>query len=246
MPLNILVSVFTSVRFVKAGLFRWRVLWPFALGAIPFAFLGGSIQLPGAYYRPLVGAVLLCSAARLLWPRELKSTVDPRDPPIWAGILCGIGIGFLSGLTGTGRRHLPFAASPVPRLVRYGLGIRRCRRVHPLQLNRWHTWRRAIMRALPSYLWVYAVAVGFGAVVGTTFRHPLPTADHPEGAWRGSRHRGPEVDRRLLRLRGRGDAQALAVTVRRWRLSAIGRRVLLRGATLCRDRATAPIEDIWW
>jgi uncharacterized protein len=69
---------------------------------VPFAFLGGSVQLPGAYYRPLVGGVLLFSGARLLWPRELKSNVDPRDPPIWAGILCGIAIGFLSGLSGTG------------------------------------------------------------------------------------------------------------------------------------------------
>jgi hypothetical protein len=50
LALNILVAGFTSFRYVAAGLFRWRVLWPFALGAIPFAFLGGSIQLPGAYY----------------------------------------------------------------------------------------------------------------------------------------------------------------------------------------------------
>lgn len=55
-----------------------------------------------AYYRPLVGVVLLLSGARLLWPRELKSNRDPRDPPIWVGVLCGVIIGFLSGLTGTG------------------------------------------------------------------------------------------------------------------------------------------------
>ena len=102
LALNILVSAFTSFQFVNAGLFRWRTLWPFLIGAIPFAFLGGSVHLPGAYYRPLVGAVLLFSGARLLWPRELKSSVDPRDPPIWVGVLCGMAIGFLSGLTGTG------------------------------------------------------------------------------------------------------------------------------------------------
>ena len=52
LALNILVAGFTSIRYIGAGLFRWRVLWPFALGAIPFTYLGGSIQLPGAYYRP--------------------------------------------------------------------------------------------------------------------------------------------------------------------------------------------------
>src|SRR4051794_20283634 len=48
--LNILVATFTSYRYVAADLFRWRTLWPFLLGAVPLAVLGGSIQLPGAYY----------------------------------------------------------------------------------------------------------------------------------------------------------------------------------------------------
>ena len=59
LALNILVASFTSFRYVRAGLFRWRTLWPFPLGAVPFAFIGGAIQLPGAYYRPLVGVMLL-------------------------------------------------------------------------------------------------------------------------------------------------------------------------------------------
>lgn len=53
--LNILVATFTSFRFLQAGLFRWRTLWPVLLGAIPMAFLGGSIQLSTAF----AGAVLL-------------------------------------------------------------------------------------------------------------------------------------------------------------------------------------------
>lgn len=76
-------------RFVSLA----RIL-AFALGAIPFGYVGGSIQLPGAYYRPLVGAILLLSGARLLSLRELKSNLEPRDSPIWAGMLCGVGTGF--------------------------------------------------------------------------------------------------------------------------------------------------------
>ena len=99
--LNIVVATFASWRFTKAGFFRWRTLWPFIIGAIPMAILGGSIQLPGHIYRPLVGVVLLIAATRLLWPKPLN-TDELRDPPILLGILAGAGIGLLSGLTGTG------------------------------------------------------------------------------------------------------------------------------------------------
>lgn len=168
LALNILVASFTAVRYLSAGLFRWRVLWPFLLGAVPFAFLGGSIQLPGAYYRPLVGAVLLIGGARLLWPGELKSNLDPRDPPIWAGVLCGVVIGFLSGLTGTGGGIF---LSPL--LLFLGWSDTRsasgvaivfilCNSIAGLLGN------VAIVRSLPADLWVYAIAVSAGAVLGTT------------------------------------------------------------------------------
>lgn len=100
--LNIIAASFGVVRYTRAGLFRWRTLWPFLLGSIPFAFLGGSIQLPGEFYRPLVGGVLLFSAARLLWPRPLRASSEWRDPSVPVGIVCGAAIGLLAGLTGTG------------------------------------------------------------------------------------------------------------------------------------------------
>lgn len=99
--LNILVASIVSARFTLAGLFRWRVLWPFLIGAVPLAFFGGSIHLPGSIYRPIVGVVLLIAAVRLLLPQKLhlKETVAP---PVVPAILGGGAIGFLSGLTGTG------------------------------------------------------------------------------------------------------------------------------------------------
>ena len=138
------------------------------MGAVPFAFLGGSVQLPGAYYRPLVGVVLLISGARLLWPAELKSNRDPYDPPIWAGVLCGIAIGFLSGLTGTGGGIF---LSPLLLFVgwsdtRTASGVAAvfilCNSIAGLLGN------VAIVRSLPSDLPIFAVAVVLGAIVGTT------------------------------------------------------------------------------
>ncbi len=100
--LNIVVASLGTFRYLRAGMFRCRVLWPFLLGALPFAFLGGAIVLPGHWYRPLVGAILWLSALRMLWPKRLAAESETSDPPIVPAILAGTVIGFLAGLTGTG------------------------------------------------------------------------------------------------------------------------------------------------
>ena len=53
------------VRFARAGHLPWRNLVPLAVGSVPMAFVGGSIDLPGEVYRPLVAVVLLAGAWRL-------------------------------------------------------------------------------------------------------------------------------------------------------------------------------------
>jgi uncharacterized membrane protein YfcA len=98
--LNILVATLGTVQFWRAGHFSWRLFWPFALLAVPAAFLGGYIHFPILILRLLLGLVLLISAARLFMQRD-----DPRRvaaPPLPVAISFGASIGFLSGLTGTG------------------------------------------------------------------------------------------------------------------------------------------------
>jgi hypothetical protein len=102
LALNILVASFTSFRYFSTGLFRGRALWPFLIGALPFAIIGGALQLPGHFYRPLVGVILIVAGVRFLWPKDLLPNQEPRDPPVIAGIALGAIIGLLSGLTGTG------------------------------------------------------------------------------------------------------------------------------------------------
>ncbi|MGQ0486690.1 MAG: sulfite exporter TauE/SafE family protein [Hyphomicrobiales bacterium] len=102
LALNIIVASLVSARFLLAGVFRWRVLWPFLIGAAPFALLGGSLQLPGHFYKPIVGIVLLIAAARLLLPIGPPVAKDIRDPPVVPAIAGGAAIGLLAGLTGTG------------------------------------------------------------------------------------------------------------------------------------------------
>lgn len=169
LALNILVAAIASFRYLRAGLFRWRVVWPFLAGAVPFAFVGGAIHLPGHYYRPVVGAVLLIGGARLLWPSELTTNIAPRDPPVVAGLLLGVVIGLLSGLTGTGGGIF---LSPLLLFLGWSStkpasGIAAvfilCNSIAGLAGN------VAIVRALPADLPVYALAVVLGAVTGTAF-----------------------------------------------------------------------------
>lgn len=97
--LNLLVASIATIRFARAGYFSWRLFWPFALGSIPLAFIGGGITLPGHWYRTLVGLVLWMGAVRLWLDLRLHAK---HDPATLIAILSGAGIGLLAGLTGTG------------------------------------------------------------------------------------------------------------------------------------------------
>ncbi len=68
--------------------------------SIPAAYVGGYLQPSASVLRVLIGAVLLFSAARLVFRRsDPPQTVAPSRP---VAISAGAGLGFLSGLTGTG------------------------------------------------------------------------------------------------------------------------------------------------
>ena len=101
LTLNILVAIVATVKFYRARLFRWDLFWPFAVVSIPAAFIGGATMLPARWYKVLVGVVLLY-AAIWMFRSSLKPAREPRTPPIWAALVSGLLIGFLSGLTGVG------------------------------------------------------------------------------------------------------------------------------------------------
>jgi uncharacterized protein len=101
--LNIVVSSLGSWKFYRAGFFRWRRFWPFAVVSIPMAYLGGAINLPGDAYQILVGVVLLYAAWQL-WRsgRSGAEMREVREPPLGWAMLIGAGMGLLAGLTGVG------------------------------------------------------------------------------------------------------------------------------------------------
>jgi uncharacterized membrane protein YfcA len=98
--LNVVVAVIGTVQFARAGHFSWPLFWPFALLSVPAAALGGYLHLPANYLKPLLGVVLLFSAARLFLRKG--DPAETRPPARGTALATGAGIGLLSGLTGTG------------------------------------------------------------------------------------------------------------------------------------------------
>ena len=105
--LNVVVASIATVQFLRAGQFSWRIFWPFAVGSVPLAFIGSMLPVPPHIYRTLVGIVLGLSALKLLWDSCARSPQPAVEAPVryprwWVAVLCGAGLGFVAGLTGTG------------------------------------------------------------------------------------------------------------------------------------------------
>jgi hypothetical protein len=98
--MNIFVAGLVFLRLHRAGYFHVRLFWPFALGSIPLAFVGGLLTLPGNFYRYLVGAALILAALRLLV--EARDQPARSPPPFALATVVGAALGFVSGLTGVG------------------------------------------------------------------------------------------------------------------------------------------------
>jgi uncharacterized membrane protein YfcA len=104
LALNILVSSVVTFKFAKAGLIKWKTLYPLIITSIPLAFLGGTIFLPTNIYKPVLGIVLLFASFKLFQTaNKNKVAVDfLKNISTPLSLLIGSVLGLLSGLTGTG------------------------------------------------------------------------------------------------------------------------------------------------
>jgi uncharacterized membrane protein YfcA len=101
LTLNILVSSYTSFRYIRSNYFNKSLFTYLIIGSIPAAFIGGQINLPSHIYKPIIGVLLLISGTRFL---ILALQVDQphRSFNNFLVVTIGAGIGLLSGITGTG------------------------------------------------------------------------------------------------------------------------------------------------
>lgn len=102
LTLNILVASIATVKYFRAGAFSWNLFWPFALASIPFAYIGGTLILPGQIYKPLVGAVLIYAAWYSFRTAHQSAQILAGRPNISVLFFAGAVLGLLSGLTGVG------------------------------------------------------------------------------------------------------------------------------------------------
>ena len=98
--LNIAVVVIGTIGFVKAGLFRWKLFWPFLLSSIPEAFLGEKFRFSQELFFVILGVSLLLSSVAMFW-QLFGSSVERSLSIIQRGFI-GTAIGLLSGVAGIG------------------------------------------------------------------------------------------------------------------------------------------------
>ena len=101
LTLNIFVSSYTSLRYIKSKLFNKSLFLYLSLGSVPAAYIGGRINLPSNVYKPVIGLLLLLSGVRFL-VQALQSDKARREVNKPLAIFMGACVGLLSGITGTG------------------------------------------------------------------------------------------------------------------------------------------------
>lgn len=161
--LNILVASIALVKFCRVGAFSWKLFWPFAFTSVPFAYLGGTMTLPGHIYKPLVGVVLLFSAWHIYHTTKRVDSIIADRPPLPKLLAAGAALGFLSGLTGVGRGNI---SQPAITLLSLGRG-------------KSHLWHRC--RIHTRQLDIGSIGGGFGATRVAHSDHILGTC---RSAWR--------------------------------------------------------------
>ncbi|HEU4748877.1 MAG TPA: sulfite exporter TauE/SafE family protein [Gemmatimonadaceae bacterium] len=185
LALNIVVALVAAIRFRRAGLFSWRLFWPFAIVSIPAAFAGGAMVLPARTYTILVGAVLIYAAGWMFHSAQASADQPTRPPSLWAALPVGLAIGLLSGLTGVGGGiflspiliYMAWADTRVTSGVAAAFIL--VNSIAGLLGN------VAGIEVIPASIWVWAVGVLAGGWIGASY---------------GSSHAPTPVLRRLLSL----------------------------------------------
>ena len=100
--LNIVVSLLSFVQFYRAGYFKWKLFFPFAILSIPASFVGGSLTINDHYFKFILGIILIFPILNLLGVFNSRESDIKQTLHLPVAIIIGGCIGFLSGLIGIG------------------------------------------------------------------------------------------------------------------------------------------------
>ncbi len=101
---NIIVVSGNSINFIRSKNINFNLLFPYLIGSIPFAFIGGSITIEKSLFEILLFCVLLVAGVFLLIESKSfnKEKIKINQIPRLISISIGSIIGFMSGLVGIG------------------------------------------------------------------------------------------------------------------------------------------------
>jgi len=101
---NILVVSGNSINYVKAGNFSLKLLIPFLVGSIPFAFIGGSISIEKELFEFILFFVLMIAGLLLLFQNKLfnQKNNEYKKLPTYISFTIGSILGLISGIVGIG------------------------------------------------------------------------------------------------------------------------------------------------
>ena len=99
--LNLFVAGISFYYYFREGYFNKRLFLSFAISSIPFAFLGGTIEVDASIYKKILAILLVFAILKMLNVFGKESTTIKNVKP-WQGLLVGGIIGFFSGLIGIG------------------------------------------------------------------------------------------------------------------------------------------------
>ena len=101
---NIIVVSGNSINFIRSKNINFNLLFPYLIGSIPFAFIGGSIKIEKSLFEILLFCVLLVAGIFLLIQSKSfnKEQIKINKIPRLISISFGSIIGFMSGIVGIG------------------------------------------------------------------------------------------------------------------------------------------------
>jgi len=101
---NIIVVSGNSLNYSRAGNLNLKLLFPYLLGSVPFAFFGGSIQIEKELFEIILFFVLGIAGVLLLvnFKSYDDNSASYKKLPIYISILIGLVLGFVSGIVGIG------------------------------------------------------------------------------------------------------------------------------------------------
>jgi uncharacterized membrane protein YfcA len=116
---NIIVVSGNCFNYIKAGNINIKLLSPFLISSVPFAFIGGSLQLDKSFFEVLLFIVLtLAGLSLLLKFRSFNESKEVNNNiPKITSYLIGGSIGFISGIVGIGGGIF---LSPILLLIKVG------------------------------------------------------------------------------------------------------------------------------